>query len=111
MNKENYLVAADKVEMEDRKTTNEPNGYEAIKDEDNWQNIMGHGTPQFAPLMKKVDPRENEHVNAQEGWRSNETYEERVITLHNQNKQEKRTSSQVLTGFPQDKIQCLCSIS
>lgn len=35
MNRENHLVGADKVEMEDRKTTDEPNGYEAIRDEDN----------------------------------------------------------------------------
>lgn len=34
MDRESDLIGADKVEMEDRKTTHKPNGNEAVKDED-----------------------------------------------------------------------------
>jgi hypothetical protein len=70
--------------MENSKTTNEPDSYEAIHCEKIWWDIVLHSLPNTAFLFmnfKNADQRKHKHVYTQDGWCQDEQEEEPIVTL------------------------------
>jgi len=67
--------------MENCKTTDEPDSYEAVDYEKIWRDIMWYSLQKIAILFKNADQRKHKDMYAQDGWCWNEHEEEPIVTL------------------------------
>lgn len=81
-----HLVCTNKIKVENRETTHEPNCNEAIYDEEIWQDILWHSFQDVWVFKVNVDPRNHKHIYAQYGWCWYEHEKEPIITLQNHKK-------------------------